>query len=268
MRTHLNAPMALLGSSLVIGAFASSGCFIQNKIVYPAPADTVSGLYATQPVSVVYSETLRNTLSQQDGSVSALPDLVANIFTNPVAIGLSAPGSNSGYLASPYPSSSGTGNLEIPITYSAIAKSISASATPGSATDAWGTDSSCLLQTFITITGNLDPLGTTASTISIQGASVSLNGRFSGKVTVSLLIADMTDALTCATALQKISACYGNLTDCDSTSGSAVDNQTIQAGYQAYFGPWVDAQVLTAAEIAQLTPDLENGSLSYEIQYQ
>lgn len=84
------------------------------------------------------------------------------------------------------------------------------------------------------------------------------------------MIVDQTMSTTdCETALTHISNCYANATDCDSTSGTVADNDAIQAGYQTIFGPWIEAQVITAAEIGSLTPDnTTSGSLSYEIEYQ
>lgn len=91
---------SLLGSLLMIGTFASSGCFLHTSVVYPPPADPVSGYYLTQAQSVSYGALLNTGATTVTGSVNALPAYAASIFTNPLGVQLDSPGASTGVLFS------------------------------------------------------------------------------------------------------------------------------------------------------------------------
>jgi hypothetical protein len=253
MKSHWTSYF-VTGSVAIIVSWALtitlSGCRLGNNAIYPAPADPISGYYASQAQSVVYSATLSGQTVTTTGAVSQLDPLVSNTFTNPMAIELSAPGSLTGDLISGL----NTQNA-LPLTLAADQMTLPPfTGAISDAVPAWLTDSSCTVQTFITYSGMLDPLGSTPSTGSIGDTPVTLIGRLSLSVTISIVI----QGSTCSTALQNISACYLNQADCAGQQSSDF----------SFFDPWIAAQTFTGAGIANLTPNTTGASLSYQIQYQ
>jgi hypothetical protein len=258
--------LCIAASLMTIGTFGTTGCFLRNLVVYPPAADSVSGFYATQPQSVSYTEVQNGTAATQNGSVNAVPSYAASLFVNPLTVQLASAGASTGYIF-PYLNQ----NLAQPIDFNAANKAVTITNTAvTSVIDAWGSSSACQLATVLNVNGTLTSLGSTSPYTNINGTPVTLLGRFSGTVTVALWIIDSTGASTaaCTAALANISSCYSNVNNCGATGGALTDNQTILSGYQSLFGTWVDdAHVITAADIGDLTPDLQH-SLSYQVQYE
>jgi hypothetical protein len=232
--------------------FAATGCRLGNAVTGGAVSDGMTGYYDSAPQKLTFCATVSSTETCADAPAIQVPAQITSQITaslpNPVAFLLSDPTNDSGVLLSP----TGTG-LELPmeIDPTSLTLGILGPVTSGPAF----LDEGCQQEIYLQGDGQIvkgpgdvepNPNGGTLQTL--------------GRITLDVKVSYTISGTTCTASLQNLANCYANAADCGGTSSD--QNSATQAQYQALFNPYVTANVLTAAGIANLS------AFGYEIRYQ
>ena len=147
---------------------------------------------------------------------------------------------------------SNTNEITIPFTYGSTSFDVTGELSSGTLWDS----SSCTLTELLEIQGAFQGLGTTASTIDIDGYDLPLTGRLPMTIQVEYRI----EGTTCSTSLQEMYSCYQNVSNCMGSSAS--DQSTNQQTVINLFDPFIQAGAMGASDIPNVT------DLAQEMQYQ
>lgn len=239
---------ALLLTTTLLSMGMTNCRFFGNYQEGGASTDPYSGYFEMAPQSaslwVVHSN--RGTLSANVSFQKVPQDGVNSTFSNPVAFIAENVESGVGRIISLWNTNfyqffrwtPATGELAV--------------AGPTSAIGAWDL-SQCLYRTWFDLKGNLRPGDGPFTT----GTNRPLSGR------IEMLVEATTrfDGPDCATFLDTLQSCYIDATRCGPPSSTTEERKLRQGTATALFGPYIDAGIIAATDIARST------SLSYRIEY-
>ncbi len=227
---------------------AGFGCRLGNQMITRAPQSSgpvtlETKYYATQPKSLTFYTTTRGTLLQKSASLTQIPNEIAKIVTQPVALAIEDIQTGKGSLSAPL------GKRALPIIVSGNGSLAYFGST--SPKTLW-LDSNCKRHLEITEGGNLFP---SPSPTSLPGISLPLAGSLAIRIRVATQFTG-----NCGPSFQLIAKCYDNPNDCDGES--ADQNQKLQELVQSFLAPYIQSNALKIEEI----PDIEN--YGYEVSYE
>jgi hypothetical protein len=236
--------------ALTAGALSTvlTGCrFGNHTSTSDGNSDGVSGFYNSAP------ERLQFCVSSPDehcadAATTQVPSLIANEMTDPLRFLVADFNTGEAYIASatsndsliPVWLKSDRTNLFYIDQFTTVAL--------------WRNDR-CVRRMYLDEEGSLAP----GASLPVPGSSATTRGRVNLRITVTSRIED-NYSQGCAQTLQAMKSCYLDVTACG--GGSADANATLQDAVRDVFEPYIQARVMTAADIPNVT------RLTYEIQYQ
>ncbi|HUP57219.1 MAG TPA: hypothetical protein VM598_07180 [Bdellovibrionota bacterium] len=223
------------GVMTLFASWAMSGCRFGNQTVEaPQVQDLVSGIYETQPQSLVYCANDNNCANTP---TNLIPAEFTEILTNPVVLRVTDPAAGRAILFSPF-----GGEYGIPIFVNPD-QTLSVLRTSGRTT-VWN-DPACTRQDQELIEGRYTK---TSGPWTSNTPELTKDGRI--EMTITYVTSFDGD---CAASIQAVAACYADSAQCGTHDAESV---------RALYAPFVNSGAITAAEISTTT------TLAYEISYQ
>jgi hypothetical protein len=241
-----NYIMSGLVAIVLSGALMSmSGCRFGNRVENADPVtDEITGYYETQAQSLQFCVTTNNNGTVcQSAPANQTPATVSSVMTDPVGLALQDESTGYSYLVA---NANSSNNSAIPIYAD---KSGEVSFVGNTTADTLFQDDQCTGQLFIEEEGSFKRV----NPYSFQGFTT--YGRLSVNISMITEVRG-----TCAASLQAMQNCYNDVNQCGMST--LAENASEQAYVQGVFGPYIQAGVMTSADILNVT------DLAYEVLYQ
>ncbi|MGK5085164.1 hypothetical protein WDW37_17895 [Bdellovibrionota bacterium FG-1] len=240
-----------IATAFVTGALLTvlSGCKLGNNIAAPtsSPTDPVTGFYGTQPQTLTFCASHPAT-ECNSVATNQIPQLIATEMTNPVAFILADATTGQAEIVD-YT----LGKTALPIWMDTDNTTLSL--VENFAPNPIWQDGKCTMRLYLEEEGTLVPG---------ESKPVPNTTRFTmGRITLTIRVTQVFENASvgaCQTTLQAMSNCYQDISQCGGADAAA--NKALQTEVQNIFETYIQAKVITAAEIATAT------NIAYEIQYQ
>jgi hypothetical protein len=228
------------GTAAIVLSWVLTGCRIGNRVEQNngSTADTISGFYSTSP-QTMEACVMKNGATDPNCtslSTNSAPQALKDLMTDPVAVLLRDASSRTAHIFSPFATPDEEGSIPSFMVTADLSRRTLTREKQVAPVALWF-DAACQ-ETGLTVIN---------AAMNTQGAGSSVGGfKISGRIQLKFESYVWLEG-SCAATTQAIADCLADVTKCRQTD--AQENQVAQDFWRDYYGPYIDAGLIAAADI-------------------